>query len=116
MSRSTAIAAFLLLLWLALCYWLRFAVMEDIRWVEECTVDTALWICELRSLLGLTIHFGVLAWAAIVLAVPAWFIKGNAGRALAWASLFSAIPALVLYTVTLAAFALLVSALRLIRK
>lgn len=115
MQRSTAIAIALSVLWLVCCYLLRFAVMEDIRWVEECAPGATSWICDLRSLLGLTIHFGVLAWASLALAIPAFFITGDRGRALAWASLVFAIPALVLYTVTLAVFALLLALLRLVR-
>jgi len=103
------------LLWLAMCYGVRFEVMENIRWVEECAPPASLWVCELRSLLGLTIHFGVLAWSALALSIPAFLLAGNRGRMLAWGSLALAIPALTLYTVTLAVFALLLSLLRLVR-
>ena len=115
MNSRLALQISLLALWLAVCYGVRFEVMENIRWVEECAPPASLWVCELRSLLGLTIHFGVLAWTALALAIPAFLLAGTRGRMLAWVSLTVAIPALALYTVTLAVLALLLSLLRLVR-
>jgi hypothetical protein len=105
----------LLALWMAASYGVRFYLMENVDWLEICDRTPARIECGLRSGLGLTIHFGILSWGAIALAIPAFFIKGNAGRALAWIALLFAVPALALYTVTMAAFALLLCALRLIR-
>jgi hypothetical protein len=105
----------LLALWMAASYAARFYLMENVDWLEICDQTPERIECGLRSGLGLTVHFGVLAWGAIVLALPAFFLKGVVGRAMAWTALLFAIPALALYTVTLAAFALLLCALRLVR-
>lgn len=105
----------LLLLWLAMSYGVRYYLMENVDWLEICDNTPDRLECGLRSTLGFAIHFGILSWSALALAIPAFFTRGNAGRALAWISLAFAIPALALYTVTMAAFALLLCALRLIR-
>lgn len=115
MQRSTVISLILLALWMAACYGVRFHLMENVDWLEICDKTPARLECELRAGMGLMIHFGVLAWTAIVLAVPAFFMRGNAGRTLSWIALLFAIPALALYTVTMAAFALLLCAMRLVR-
>jgi hypothetical protein len=102
-------------IWLALSYVLRYRLMEDARWLDICSGSAGgLW-CEARAALGLTIHWKVLAYLAVLTAVPAFFIKGDNGRRLAWASLVFALPALALYTVTLAVFAALLAALRIVR-
>jgi hypothetical protein len=105
----------LLALWMAASYGARYYLMENVDWLEICDKTPDRIECGLRSGLGLTIHFGVLSWGAIVTAVPAFFMKGSSGRMIAWISLLFAIPALALYTVTMAAFALLLCALRLVR-
>jgi hypothetical protein len=102
-------------LWLAACYGLRFHLMEDAAWLEMCGATPQRFECRLRDMTGLAIHYGVLAWISVALAVPAFFVRGKHGRRLAWLALAAAIAALVLYTVTMAAFALLLGALRLIR-
>lgn len=104
-----------LLVWLGACYVLRFQLMEDPRWVNTCDGDAALLACQTRKLLGLVVHFQVLAWCALTLAVLAALIKTNIGARLAWIALFFAVPALALYTATLAAFALVIAALRVTR-
>jgi hypothetical protein len=101
--------------WLGLCYALRFQLMEDSRWVGLCDGSTDNALCALRKGLGMTIHWQLLAWLALLLAVPAFFIEGRNGVRLAWLSLLVALPALALYTVTLAVFALLIAALRIVR-
>lgn len=111
---SWAIAA-ALIGWLALCYVLRFELMEHGRWVEACASATPPAACGLRQTLGLVIHFRVLPWLALLLAVPAFLLPGRPGRVLAWAGLAVSVPALVLYTVTPAAFATLLAGLRLVR-
>jgi len=105
----------LLALWMATSYGARYYLMENVDWLEICDKTPDRLECGLRSGLGLAIHFGVLSWGAIVTAIPAFFLKGSSGRLLAWVSLLFAIPALALYTVTIAAFALLLCALRLVR-
>jgi hypothetical protein len=104
-------------IWLGACYALRFYLMEDSRWLEICDVNNhaANALCALRGKLGLTIHWQLLARAALLLALPAFFIRGHRGRQLAWISLVFALPALALYTVTLAVFAALIAALRIVR-
>lgn len=116
MPRRIYLQIALLALWLGFSYGFRYYLMENLHWVEICGgathTDPA---CVVRAGVGVTIHFGVLAWAALLTAVPAFFIGGKFGRALAWISLLFALPALALYTVTLAVFALLIAGLRLVR-
>lgn len=104
-----------LVVWLGICYGVRFAFMEDGQWLGICAESAGLWQCQLRSTLGLIIHWGVLAWMAIVPAVLGFVIPGRIGQGLAAVGLFFALPALVLYTASLAVFALVIAALRLVR-
>lgn len=116
MSRRTPIILLLLLsLWLAACYGLRFAFMEDGRWVGICSENAARWECQLRAGLGLLIHWRVLAWAALVGAVLAFVAPESLGRGLAVVALLFALPALVLYSASLAVFAVVLAGLRLVR-
>jgi len=102
--------------WAALCYAVRYALMENIRWVELCDAQSADPFCALRSGLGLVIHFQVLPMVALALALPAFVLRDRPGRPLAFAALLVSLPALALYTVTPAVFALLLSLLRLVRQ
>lgn len=104
-----------LLIWLGACYALRFYLMENPHWVEVCDGKTGAPACALRAEIGVIIHFRILPWLALALAIPGFALRGARGRALAWLSLIAALPALVLYTVTPAVFALLIAALRLVR-
>jgi hypothetical protein len=104
-----------LAIWLAACFGLRFAFMEDSQWVGVCAESAGPWQCQLRSALGLMIHWRVLAWAALLPAVLGFFAPGRLGQGLAAIGLFFALPALVLYTASLAVFALVIAALRLVR-
>jgi len=101
--------------WLGACYALRYQLMEDPRWLDICDGKTGNVWCAVRGNFGLIIHWQLLAWLALLLSVPAFFIAGPRGRGLAWLSLLFALPALALYTVTLAVFALLIAALRIVR-
>lgn len=105
----------LLALWVGFCYVVRFYLMENTHWVEVCDGKTPIALCDVRSMIGVVIHLKVLAALALIFSVPAFFIGGRGGRVLAWAGLFLTAPALALYTVTLAVFALLIAALRLVR-
>lgn len=115
LNRHVYLQLALLAIWLGLSYWFRFYLMENLRWVEICGGVNTNPACALRAGMGMTIHFHVLAWAALITAVPAFFISGKLGRTLAWIGLVFALPALALYTVTLAVFALLIAGLRLVR-
>jgi hypothetical protein len=115
LNRRVYLQIALLAAWLGLSYGFRFYLMENLRWVEICGGANANPACALRAGVGMTIHFQVLAWAALLTAIPAFFTAGNGGRVLAWISLAFALPALALYTVTLAVFALLIAGLRLVR-
>ncbi len=118
MSRSLPAAQLLmfLALWLAASYGVRYGLMEDGQWVGLCTVPTAYWQCEVRSLLGLGIHHQVLAWGGLALALLAQVVSGRAGWWLAVSALVLAVPALVLYTASIAVFALVLAGLRLVRQ
>ncbi len=117
MSRRL-ILLLLVLIALSLCfsYALRFGLMEDGQWVGVCAEQAQLWECQLRSALGLLIHFRVFAWLALGLAVPALFIAQRTGWILAALAILIAIPALILYTASLAVFALVLASLRLVRQ
>ncbi|WP_137971449.1 hypothetical protein [Pseudomonas sp. F(2018)] len=117
MSRHFPLLLLLLVLplWLAASYGVRFALMEDGQWVGTCVEQAARWECQARASLGYLIHFRVIAWTALVLAVLGFIAPGRAGKALASLALFVGIPALVLYSASLAVFALVLAGLRLVR-
>ena len=64
--RSLGLLLLCLAVWLAACYGVRFAFMEDSQWVGVCAESAGLWQCQLRSALGLMIHWRVLAWLALL--------------------------------------------------
>lgn len=107
---------FILLLWLAASYGLRYGLMEDVQWVGICVDEASKWQCQVRSRLGLMIHFGVFGWGALAAAGFAFFVPRQAGRALAVVGLILGILALVLYTASLAVFAVVIAGLRLVRR
>ena len=69
----------------------------------------------MRATLGLLIHWRVLAWVALGAALLGFLLPGRKGSLLAVLALLFALPALVLYTASLAVFALVIAALRLVR-
>ncbi|MBA1205301.1 hypothetical protein G7009_26695 [Pseudomonas capeferrum] len=118
MNRTLPLIALVIFLslWLAASYGVRYGLMEDSQWVGLCSGQAQLWQCQVRSLLGLAIHFGVIAWSALVLAVLAQVLPGRAGWRVAVAALVIGVPALVLYTASTAVFAVVLAGLRLVRK
>ena len=114
--RSLLLLVVLIALCLAGSYGLRFVLMEDARWVGLCMEQAARWECQLRSVLGWLIHFRVIAWLALALALPGFFIAHKSGAVLAVLALCCAIAALILYSASLAVFALVLAALRLVRR
>ncbi|MCF7530889.1 hypothetical protein [Pseudomonas petrae] len=106
---------FILVLWLAVSYGLRYGLMEDVQWVGICADEASKWQCQLRSNLGLLIHFGVFGWGALIASLVAFFVPRQVGRALAVVGLLLGILALVLYTASLAVFAVVIAGLRLVR-
>ena len=80
-----------------------------------CAEDAGLWQCQVRASLGLLIHWRVLAWVALGAALLGFLLPGRKGSLLAVVALLFALPALVLYTASLAVFALVIAALRLVR-
>lgn len=118
MSRSLPAALLVLFLglWLAASYGVRYGLMEDGQWVGLCTAPAAYWQCEARALLGLGIHHQVMAWGGLALALLAQVVSGRAGWWLAVLALVLAVPALVLYTASIAVFALVLAGLRLVRQ
>nr|BFD40487.1 hypothetical protein FFPRI1PSEUD_19860 [Pseudomonas sp. FFPRI_1] len=117
MSRRLPVILLLVVLplWLAASYGLRYGFMEDARWVGVCVDEAARWECSLRSSLGWMIHFKVLGWSAVATALLAFVLPGRLGRCLAVLALLVGFPALALYNTTLAVFAVVIAALRLVR-
>ncbi|WP_028696905.1 hypothetical protein [Pseudomonas cremoricolorata] len=117
MTRTTAVLSIVLALGLLLAasYGVRYGLMEDARWVGLCSTPDAYWQCQARSWLGLTIHFQTLGWLALGSGVLAQLIRGRGGRLLGGLALLLGIPALVLYTASLAVFAVVLGGLRLVR-
>ena len=113
--RSILILLFVTALCFAASYGLRFGLMEDGQWVGICTDQAQRWECQLRSTLGLLIHFRVIAWIALGLSILAMFVPHRNGWLLAALALLCAIPALILYSASLAVFAVVLAGLRLVR-
>ncbi|MEN4829243.1 hypothetical protein ABEH27_22355 [Pseudomonas sp. P39-UII1] len=118
MSRSLPAVLLLLFLalWLLASYGVRYGLMEDAQWVGLCTAPGEYWQCQARSLLGLGIHFQVMGWAGLGLALLAQLVPGRGGWWLAVFALVFGVPALVLYTASMAVFALVLAGLRLVRQ
>jgi len=118
MSRSLPAVLLLLFLalWLLASYGVRYGLMEDAQWVGLCTAPGEYWQCQARSLLGLGIHFQVMGWAGLGLALLAQRVPGRGGWWLAVLALVFGVPALVLYTASMAVFALVLAGLRLVRQ
>ena len=114
-SKKIVLTLALLSIWLGVCYYVRYALMENPHWVAVCDGQAEQFACSARATLGIAIHFQIMAKLALLLAIPAFFLRGNHGRKLAWLSLIIAVPALTLYTVTLAVLAALTAGLRLVR-
>ena len=106
---------FALAIWLVASYGLRYGLMEDPQWVGTCVAQTARWECQLRANLGWLIHFRVLGWIALITSVLAFFVRGRVGYALEVLALLFGFPALALYNASLAVFAVVIAALRLVR-
>lgn len=113
--RILLILAAALLASLAASYGLRYGLMEEQRWVGLCSDDARLLACEVRHGLGLLIHYGVLPWTALGLALLANVMRGGAGAVLATLAASLAIASLVLYSAGLGAFGCVLAALRLAR-
>ena len=118
MSRSLPAVLLLLFLalWLLASYGVRYGLMEDAQWVGLCTAPGEYWQCQARSLLGLGIHFQVMGWAGLGLALLAQLVPGRGGWWLAVLALVFGVPALALYTASMAVFALVLAGLRLVRQ
>jgi len=105
----------LLLLWLAASYGVRYALMEDAQWVGVCSGEVLRWECQVRSSLGYLIYFGIIGWTALAVSLVAFCVPGRVGRVLAVLALLCGIPALVLYSASMAVFAVVIAGLRLVR-
>ena len=118
MSRRLPVILLLVLLplWLAASYGARYGFMEDAQWVGVCVDESSRWECQIRSSLGLMIHFKVLGFAALAAAIIGFVVPGRAGWWLAVLALVAGVPALALYNTTLAVFALVIAGLRLVRE
>src|SRR5690606_11753548 len=110
MSRRLPVVLLLVLLplWLAASYGARYGFMEDAQWVGICVDEASRWECQVRSNLGLMIHFKILGYGALAAAIIGFVVPGRAG----W---WLAVLALALYNTTLAVFAVVIAGLRLVR-
>lgn len=117
MSRRLPVVLLLVLLplWLAASYGARYGFMEDAQWVGICVDEASRWECQVRSNLGLMIHFKILGYGALVAAIIGFVVPGRAGWWLAVLALALGFPALALYNTTLAVFAVVIAGLRLVR-
>jgi hypothetical protein len=117
MSRRLPVILLLIVLplWLAASYGARYGFMEDAQWVGVCVDEASRWECQLRANLGWLIHFQVLGWSALGAALLAFVLPGRVGWRLAVVALLLGLPALALYNTTLAVFAVVLAALRLVR-
>lgn len=116
MSRRAGWLLLVVPLLLAGSYAVRFALMEEASWVGVCAQQADVWQCQVRALLGWLIHFRVIAAAALLAAVLGFLLPRAAGWWLALAGLLLAVPALVLYSASLAVFAVVLAGLRLVRR
>jgi hypothetical protein len=117
MSRYLPLTALLIAaaLCLAMSFALRYQLMEGAQWVGLCVDAPQQLACQVRASLGWLIHFRVLAWAALIIAVLAFVLPGAWGKRLAVSALLLALPALVLYSASLAVFAVVLALLRWVR-
>jgi len=117
---SRRLPLIMLLVAAALCvagsYGLRFTLIESDRWLGLCVEAPQRWVCELRAGLGWLIHFRLLAWAALLTALLAQVFPGRWGWWLAVLGLLLGLPAWVLYSASLAVFAVVLALLRLVRR
>ena len=117
MSRRTSLIVLFVLVALSLAasYGVRYGLMEDARWVGLCSDDASRWECQLRSGLGYLIHFRSIAITALIASVIGFFVPRCLGWWIAVLALLVGIPALVLYSASLAVFAVVIAGLRLVR-
>ncbi|MDF3196438.1 hypothetical protein [Pseudomonas sp. 1928-m] len=117
MSRYLPLIALLIAaaLCLALSFVLRYQLMEGAQWVGLCVDAPQQLACQVRASLGWLIHFRILAWAALIIAVLAFVLPGAWSKRLAVPALLLALPALVLYSASLAVFAVVLALLRWVR-
>ncbi|WXL24473.1 hypothetical protein WG219_14225 [Ectopseudomonas mendocina] len=94
---------------------LRTQLMENDRWVGLCLAEPERLECQIRASLGWLIHFSVIAYSALAVAVIAFIWRGRAGQVLAGLSLLIGLPALVLYSASLGVIAVVLALLRLVR-
>lgn len=100
---------------LALCYGLRFGLMEGDQWVGLCSDSPQLFACSVRASLGWLIHMRVLAWSALAFAVLGFVLPARLGWWLAVPGLVLGLAGLVLYSASISVFAVVLAVLRLVR-
>lgn len=94
---------------------LRYQVMENEVWVGLCVAEPEQLGCQVRALFGWLIHFRLLSLGALSIALLAFVLPDPWGRRLAGPALIIGLPALVLYSASLAVFAVVLALLRLVR-
>jgi hypothetical protein len=101
--------------WLALLFFVRFRYVQAEHLVEHCAAYAGDAVCTFRELTGQAMHFNLLGYASLALAVPAVLLPGRTGAWTARAALAAAAVALVLYNAGLGAVAAALALLRLAR-
>lgn len=117
---SRRLSVIMLLIAASLCvagsYGLRFTLIENGHWLAACVQAPQRWACELRAGLGWLIHVRLLACSALLAALLAQVFPGRWGWRLAALGLLLGLSALVLYSASLAVFAVVLGLLRLVRR
>jgi hypothetical protein len=101
--------------WLAVCFFVRVRYVQAEHLVAYCVDEPRALVCAFREVMGKAMHFNVLGYASLAVALPALLLPGRTGRAVAGAGVLAAAAALVFYNAGLGAPAAVLALLRLAR-
>ncbi len=115
MAKRAALLGALMVVWFAACYWVRYTYIEVDWLVNHCAAHAQEFVCVFRAEMGEAMYLNYPGYAAIALALPAVFVPGRAGLALAVVGLLAAAVALSFYNASFGAPAAVLALLRLVR-
>jgi hypothetical protein len=101
--------------WLAACYLVRYRYVEVDELVGYCAANAQAVVCAFREIMGKAMHFNVLGYTSLALALLATLLAGRTGRWVGMTALLAAVAALVFYNASLGAPAAVLALLRLAR-